>query len=62
MTWWQHERLHDELDHDAYHDRLEHRQYEYFSPYPVYQSYYYPPYPGYGFGFQGRNYSLYFGR
>ena len=65
MTWGQHERLHDELRHEAYHDRLEHRQFHrqydyYYSPYQAY--YYYPQNSGYGFGYQGRNFSLYFGR
>lgn len=71
MTWWQHEQLHDQLDHERFHDRLEHRQYHrqydyypsyqgsYYSPYPAY---YYPQYSGYGFGYQGRNFSFYFGR
>ena len=64
MTWRQHERLHDELDHEAYHDRLEHRQfhrrYDYY--YAPYQGYYYPQNSGYGFGYQGRNFSFYYGR
>lgn len=62
MTWWQHGRLHDELNHDRYHDRLEHRQfhrqYDYYSPYQGY----YPQYSGYGFGYQGPNFSFYYGR
>ena len=71
MTWGQHDRLHDELNHDAYHDRLEHRQshrqYDQYSPYqsncPPYPGYsYYPQYSGYGLGYQGRNFSFYYGR
>ena len=73
MTWWQHQRLHDELDHDRFHDLIEHRQYhrQYDYYYPSYQGYYYQPYQGYyyypqysgyGFGYQGHNFSLYYGR
>ena len=72
MTWGQHGQLHDQLGHEAYHDRLEHRQYHqqynYYSPYQSnyyspYQGYsYYPQSSGYGFGYQGRNFSVYFGR
>jgi hypothetical protein len=78
MTWRDHERLHDDLDHEAFHDRLEHREFHgqyYYAP--VYPSYvapdgryrgsYYSPYqsyvsPGYGYGIQGRSFSIYIGR
>jgi hypothetical protein len=74
MTWWQHEQLHDQLDHDRFHDYLEHRQIHrdyyggpYYSPYQSYGysgSYYQPSYGylGNGIGFQGRRFSIYFGR
>lgn len=63
MTWGQHDRLHGTLRHAAYHDRLEHRDYHqpyYYTPYQG--SYYYPQSPGFSFGYQNRNFSLYFGR
>jgi hypothetical protein len=56
MTWRQHGRLHDSLDHDAYHDRLEHRQYHGRYDYLPLNGY------GYGFGYQGRNFSFWIGR
>ena len=73
MTWGQHGQLHDQLGHEAYHDRLEHRQYhQQYNYYSPYQSNYYSPYQGYqsnyrypqysGYGYQGSNPSLYFGR
>ena len=73
MTWGQHGQLHDQLGHEAYHDRLEHRQYhQQYNYYSPYQSNYYSPYQGYqsnyrypqysGYGSQGCNPSLYFGR
>jgi hypothetical protein len=59
MTWQQHERLHDALDHQAYHDELAdrefHRSYDFaggyygnptYPAYSAYGNYAYRPYGG----------------
>jgi hypothetical protein len=65
MTWRQHERLHDQLDHEAFHDYLEHRSaHRSGAYYRRYTPQWYGGYgrPGSGFGFSGRNFSIWIGR
>ncbi len=70
MTHWQHRQLHNSLNHDAYHDHLLDRQYHrlqnnYYAPTyggSYYGGSYYPQNQGFSFGFQNRNFGIYFGR